>query len=274
MPRWGLVAAGALALAACRGGTADQAANDADDNRGARNFAERMTGTAQKPAPVGKPFKATDKTALLDYSYSYPAQAAAIPALVEKFARDADRAKADALKMAKDDSDAAKSSGFPFHAHELQTGWSVTADTPRFLALQSESYVYSGGAHGMTAYDTLLWDKARKRETSVKAVMTSPEAFRTAIRDRFCAELDRQRAKKRGEPVKRGDDDFTKCIDPMEQVLALTSKDGKLIDNVTVVVGPYNAGPYAEGSYEVPVPVDAATYKAIKAEYQDGFMKP
>lgn len=203
MRRWGLVAAGALALSACRGGTADQASTNADDNRAASNFAERMTGTAQKPVPAAKPFKATDKT-----------------------------------------------------------------------ALQSETYVYSGGAHGMTAYDTLLWDKARKRETSVKGVMTSSEAFRTAIRDRFCAELDRQRAKKRGEPVKRGDDDFTKCIDPMEQVLALTSKDGKLIDSVTVVVGPYNAGPYAEGSYEVPVPVDAATYKAIKTEYQDGFVKP
>ncbi len=274
MRRLGLMAAGVMVLAACRGGPADQASNSVDDNRAASNFAERMTGTAEKPAPAGKPFKVANKTALLDYSYAYPAQAAAIPALVAKFARDADRAKADALKMAKDDSEAAKSSGFPFHAHELQTVWSVTADTARFLALQSETYVYSGGAHGMTAYDTLLWDKARKRETSVKAVMTSPEAFRTAIRDRFCAELDRQRMKKRGEPVKRGEDDFTKCIDPMEQVLALTSKDGTLIDSVTVVVGPYNAGPYAEGSYDVPVPVDAATYKAIKTEYQNGFVKP
>ena len=156
----------------------------------------------------------------------------------------------------------------------MQTNWSVTADTPRFLALQSESYSFTGGAHGMTGYDTLLWDKERQRETSVKAVMTSTDSFRKALRERFCAELDKQRAEKRGEPVKRGDDDFTKCIDPLEQVIALTSKDGKLIDTVTVIVGPYAAGPYAEGSYDVPVPVDAALYKAIKTEYQDGFVKP
>jgi len=70
----------------------------------------------------------------------------------------------------------------------------------------------------------------------------------------------------------RDADEFSQCIDPMEQVLVLTSKDGKLIDGVTVVVGPYSAGPYAEGTYEVALSVDAAMRKAIKTEYQDGFV--
>lgn len=274
MRRWGMVLAGALALTACKAGDKDHSAGSTADNRAASDFANRMTGTAKPVQPAARPYNVADKTALLDYAYSYPAEAAAIPALVEKFGKDAVRAKTDALNMARDDSAAAKTSGFPFRPHELQTVWSVTADTPRFLALQSENYVYTGGAHGMTGYESLLWDKERKRETSVKAVMTSPAAFRTAIRDRFCAELDRQRAKKRGEAVKRGEDDFTQCIDPMEQVLTLTSKDGGLINAVTFLVGPYAAGPYAEGSYDIPVPIDAATYKAIKTEYQDGFVKP
>jgi len=50
-----------------------------------------------------------------------------------------------------------------------------------------------------------------------------------------------------------------------------TSKDGKLIDAVTVVIGPYSAGPYAEGSYEIGLPVDAAMRQTIKTEYQDAF---
>ena len=105
--------------------------------------------------------------------------------------------------------------------------------------------------------------------------MTSAQAFKAAITRPFCAELDRQRAEKRGAPVVRsGDDDFTACIDPMEQVLVPTSKDGKRIDSFTVVVGPYSAGPYAEGSYDVPVAVDAAVRKAIRTEYQDGFVSP
>lgn len=265
--------AGALAmamlLAACAP-THDEVVGNEAVNAEASNFASNMVG-APPPAPPSRAFSVKDDTALLEFSYAYPAQAAAIPALVDKFGKAMTAGKADALKMAKNDSASAKASGFPFHAHNLGTTWSVSADTPRFLALQSETYVFTGGAHGMTGYDSLLWDKARDRETSVKAVMTSPQAFGAAIQDRFCAELDRQRAEKRGAPVVRGDDEFTQCIDPMEQVLTLTSKDGKLIEGVTVIVGPYSAGPYAEGSYDVALPVDAAMRKAIKTEYQDGF---
>jgi hypothetical protein len=263
-----LVPAVALLAAACTP-SQDNGNGNAATNAAASRYVEKMVG-AEEPAPPAEPFAEKDKSAFLEFSYAYPAQAAAVPFLVEKFAKDLTSSKADALAMAKEDSLAAKESGFPFRPHSLETQWRVAADTPRFLALQSESYVYTGGAHGMTGYEALLWDKARKRETSVKAVMTSPSAFAAAIREPFCAALDKQRAEKRGEPVVRGDDEFTKCIDPMEQVLV--SKVGKLIDSVTVVVGPYSAGPYAEGSYDVPLPVDAAMRKAIKTEYQDGFV--
>ncbi|WP_420145080.1 DUF4163 domain-containing protein [Sphingobium sp.] len=243
------------------------------ENEAASRFADKMSGTPE-PSPPAKPFAQSDKSEFLEFSYAYPAQAAAIPFLVEKFGKQATASKADALKMAKEDSGSAKQSGYPFRLHSLETKWSVEADTPRFLTLEAQTYVYTGGAHGMTGYDVVLWDKTRRRETSVKALMTTTAAFSAAIREPFCKELDRQRAEKRGAPVKRGDDEFTQCIDPMEQVLVPTSKDGRLIDSITVVVGPYSAGPYAEGSYDVTVPVDAAMWKTIKTEYQDGFVKP
>jgi len=267
----GLVPAAAMLIAACTP-SQDNRSETASPNAASTRFAEKMSGTQEPAQPPAKPFVEKDNNAFLEYSYAYPAQAAAIPALVAKFDKARAASKADALKMAQEDSAAAKQSGFPFHAHSLDTQWNVAADTPRFLSLRAESYVFTGGAHGMTGYEALLWDKARKRETSIKAMMTSPAAFDAAIRDRFCATLDKQRAEKRGELVVRGDDEFTQCIDPMEQVLVPTSKDGKLIDSLTVVVGPYSAGPYAEGSYDIPVPVDAAMRKAIKFEYQDGFV--
>lgn len=269
---WGrvLVPAAALVVGACTP-SQDKDSGNATANAAASRYVGNMVG-AEAPTPPAKPFAEKDKSAFLEFSYAYPAQAAAVPDLVEKFAKDMASSKADALAMAKEDSAAAKESGFPFRPHSVETQWRVAADTPRFLALQSESYVYTGGAHGMTGYEALLWDKARKRETSIKALMTSPAAFAAAIREPFCAALDKQRAEKRGEPVVRGDDEFTKCIDPIEQILVPTSKDGKLIDSITVVVGPYNAGPYAEGSYDVPLPVDASMRKAIKTEYQDGFV--
>ncbi|WP_176596074.1 MULTISPECIES: DUF4163 domain-containing protein [Sphingobium] len=270
--RTGPLLAAVLWLGAC------SASRDADDmaapgnDVAASNFANRMSGQPEPPPPA-KPFEQKEKTDLLEFGYSYPAQAAQIPALADKFGNALKVTKADALKMAREDQKAAKASGFPFHAHALQTRWTVTADTPRFLALESESYVYTGGAHGMTGYDALLWDKDRKRETAVEALMTSPATFAAAIRDRFCDALDKARAEKRGAPVKRSDDDdFTTCIDPMKEVLVPTSKDGKLIDGVTVVIGPYSAGPYAEGNYDIALPVDAAMRNAIKTEYQDAFV--
>ena len=270
MRGWGAALLATLALGACKDAAPDDPASQSH-NVAATRFAEKMVG-APPATPPAKPFKASEKNAFLEFSYAYPAQAAAIPFLVEKFDKAMTAGKADALKMAQEDSKAAQQSGFPFHAHSLETEWTVSADTPRFLALQSQTYVFTGGAHGMTGYDSMLWDKRRSRETSVKAVMTSPVAFGAAIRDRFCAVLDRQRAEKRGAPVVRGDDEFTQCIDPMEQVLTLTSKDGKRIDGVTVIVGPYSAGPYAEGTYDVPLPVDAAMRNAIETEYQDAFV--
>ncbi len=266
--------AGLLLASACSAEKDDQAANaapsNAASNAAAIRFVDRMAGTPPAPPPA-KAFERSEKTGLLEFAYAYPAQAAAIPALVAKFGEAMETGKADALRMARDDSASAKRSGFPFHAHSLETRWTVAADTPRFLSLQSETYVFTGGAHGMTGYEALLWDKARERETSMAAVMTSPAAFAAAIRAGFCHRLDQARAEKRGQPVVRGDDDFTQCIDPMKEVLVPTSSDGKLIDAVTVVIGPYSAGPYAEGSYRIALPVDAAMRKAIKTEYQDGF---
>lgn len=261
----------ALLLVAACAPSSDAPVGNAAENEAAARYADRMAGTPP-PAPPSKPFAVKGTAGGLEFAYAYPAEAAAVSALVDKFARDMAATKADALKMAKEDSVAAKESGYPFRPHSLETEWSVAADTPRFLALQSQTYVYTGGAHGMTGYDAVIWDRARSRESSVKALMTSPAAFSTAIRDRFCAILDQQRAEKRGAPVVRGDDDFTQCIDPMEQVLVPTSKDGKLIDGLTVVVGPYSAGPYAEGSYEVALPVDAAMRDAIKPDYREAFV--
>ncbi len=69
----------------------------------------------------------------------------------------------------------------------------------------------------------------------------------------------------------RGDDEFTRCVDPLKQTLLFTSRDGKAIDGLLIVIGPYEAGPYSEGSYEIALPVDAAMIAAMKPEFRDAF---
>ena len=225
-----------------------------------------------KPAPPpAKPFKVEQSSEDLEFGYSYPAEAAAVPTIVDMLRKDMEQRRADALKMAREDRKTAAESGYPFHAHALDTKWTLAADTPRFLSLRSDVYVFTGGAHGMTAHRTLLWDKRREREVAPDLLMTSRTAFGAAPGEKFCAALDASRAEKRGAPVVRGADDFSKCVDPMKQTLVLQSKDGKVIDSVLILIGPYEAGPYAEGSYEIVMPVDAALLGAIKPEYQGAF---
>jgi hypothetical protein len=66
--------------------------------------------------------------------------------------------------------------------------------------------------------------------------------------------------------------EFEECIDPAEQTVILGSSNGKAFDRIGVLVSPYAAGPYAEGSYEVTVPVTAKALAAIKPEFRNSFV--
>jgi hypothetical protein len=261
-----------LALAACSsGGEGGNAAANATSADAAAPVTEATPAPVPSPEPAATSVARAEKTDLLDFAYSYPAAAAAVPqvaALLDKRAADA---KAGALKEARDDRSAAAKDDFPFHAHLYHADWTAAGDTPRFLSLVGEIGTYTGGAHGMTVYQPLLWDKTAGKEVDPAYLYTSAAAAEAALRTRFCDALDRERAKKRGEPVKRSDQPFDDCIDPMKETLVPTASGQRAVDGLTVYVAPYDAGPYAEGSYEIPLPVDAALLKAVKPEYRGAF---
>lgn len=261
----GLAILATALLAAC---SAPPASTNQQENAAAAN----ATAAARKPAPPARPFKVEEKTDLVEFGYSYPAEAAAVPQIAERLQDDLSRGRADTIQSAREDKAARGKQDFPFLAYSLQTNWTTAANTPRFLSLLSEVYAFTGGAHGNTGYSALLWDRKVKKEVAFEKLLVSRQAFAGAVHDRFCKALNHARAEKRGEPVVvTGDDDFTICIDPMKQTLVPESKDGKAIRSVRVVIGPYEAGPYSEGSYDIDLPVDAATLNAIKPEYRAAF---
>lgn len=266
MIRYILAISGALLAQACSPPTSNTV-------QGATNVAAPDTRRFSQPAakpPEAKPFAISEKNELLEFGYKYPKDAAAVPAIVSQFAGDLKRSKDAALKMAREDQAAATKEGFPFHTHSSETEWTTKASTPLLLSLLAENYVYTGGAHGMTGYKTLIWDRANNRETSIKAMVVSQPALAKALGARFCKALNDARAEKRGSPV-AGNGMFDDCVDPMKQTLVPVSTDGKAINQLLVVIGPYEAGPYAEGSYDIALPVDAAMLAAIKPEYREAF---
>ena len=98
------------------------------------------------------------------------------------------------------------------------------------------------------------------------------EKVEQAVYDPLCDALDREREKKRGEPVVRDQEDWTSaCIGLDSATVILGSSSGRRFDRIGFLIPPYNAGPYAEGAYEVTLPVTPAVLDAVKPEYRDSF---
>ena len=53
--------------------------------------------------------------------------------------------------------------------------------------------------------------------------------------------------------------------------MILGSSDRKRFNRIGLLVGPYAAGPYAEGSYDITLPVTPAVLKAVKPEFRAAF---
>lgn len=264
-----------LALAACQQSGAPEAA----DASAAPSASAAAPAPTAAPTPAAEARKLEEKNDLYEFGYSYPAAAAAIPALREWLEGDLVSARAELASQAREGRADAKVGEYEFTPHLGSTEWKVVTDLPGWLSLSSEIYSFSGGAHGNSAFDSLLWDKAARggagQQLAVLDLFASPAALKAAVTKSFCAELDRQRAKKRGEDIVLDpDDEFARCIDPLEQVLILGSKSGKGFDRIGFLIAPYNAGSYAEGSYEVTLPITAALLGAVKPEYKAAFVAP
>lgn len=207
-----------------------------------------------------------------DFGYSYPAEAAAVPQVKAFLERDRRGAQRDLKKQAAEAKADAEANGYPYFPHYLVVGWEVGADLPGWLSMSAAIETYSGGAHGNQAFDGMLWDKKALRMRKPTNLFRSKEALRQAIQPDFCRLLDAERAERRGEPVPPDSDDiFDECIDPLESTVVLASEGGKAFDAIDVLVAPYAAGPYVEGSYVISVPVTDEVIAALKPEFRSAF---
>ncbi len=210
---------------------------------------------------------------LYEFEYAYPDAAGAVPAVKAQLDASLDEEQADLAADSRKDRASAKAGGYPYHPHAYAATWKVVTDLPGWLSLSAEIYTFSGGAHGMSNFDTMLWDRRGEALHVPVELFTSEAAISGALRDRFCKALDKQRVARRGAPLEPGGM-FSDCIDPLDQTMILGSSNGKTFDRIGLLVAPYEAGPYAEGSYEVTLPVDAAVMKALKPQYRSSFSIP
>ena len=265
-------------LAACSAHKADDAPASRAQQAGDA-VADAVNDTPSPPAapgnaPVrsGGARKVKETGPIYDFEYAYPAEAGAIPALKAWLDADLKKQREDLIAEAKDGKADAKTNDYPFNGYSSGLTWSRVADLPGWLSLSGLTYEFTGGAHPNHGYAALLWDKTANRQRAATDLFLSKAAFSAAIRGPFCDLLDRQRETKRGEKINRASgDEFDACIDPAESTLILGSTNHQTFDRLGVLIGPYEAGPYAEGDYEVNLRVTQAVLDAVKPEFKAAF---
>lgn len=206
------------------------------------------------------------------FEYSYPAEAGRIPELATLLDVWLEQRREGLAAEAVEARQEARADGFPYNKHSYTAEWKVVADLPEWLSLSADVATYSGGAHGNFGLRSLVWDKKNEQALDAKRLFTSPAALYDALQDRFCEALDREREKRREEPVPEdSDDEFDKCPGIDDLVIVIGSSNGRKFNRLTVYAGPYVAGPYAEGAYEIDLAVDAAILEAVKPEFRQAF---
>ena len=234
------------------------------------------TATAEAPKPVAVAFtdNAGKDDAAREFSYSWPAEVSAIPALVERFT--AERTEILAEQKAEWEEAKREFAGEDCVAcinRSFEKSWDVVADLPRFLSLSASFYAYTGGAHGNGAFDALVWDREAGKAFDPKDMFRSDAAMQDALGAAWCKALKAEKMERMGEDYSP-DDSFFPCPPVSDLTVLVGSSDKQAFNRIGLIAAAYVAGSYAEGPYEVTLPVTPKVLAAVKPEYKAAFALP
>ena len=247
-----------------------------------REAGKAQTGNpAPTPAaPPSPPAPAAEKVAFTDnakkgeaergFAYNWPAAVSAIPELTKRFTAERDDLLADQKSGWADSlKEFAGQDCVSCVNLDYQKGWEVVADLPRYLSLSADVYEYSGGAHGNYWFEALVWDRETKTAFDPKTMFRSKAALQDALGAAWCKALKAERARRLGPDY--SDDGFFPCPPLADLTVLVGSSDKRAFDRIGVLAAPYAAGSYAEGAYEVTLPVTPKLLAAVKPEFKAVF---
>lgn len=236
-----------------------------------RGIALAAVGAAFLIAGVSaKPFKTELKSTVLDFEYSWSSEANAIPVLVARFTADMKTQRASLTAAAQKDAAERKKQGFPFNAYQQVTGITTEGETPRLLSLRNDTYQFTGGAHGNSVTKALLWDRKLSKQIDFDALFRPGSGVLTSLKAPYCKALDAERKKRRQGEQLGGE--FDQCPQFSElTILPSDSKHKGRFNQLLIVADQYVAGPYAEGQYEISMPVNTGLVAKLKSEYRASF---
>ena len=229
-----------------------------------------LAALALTAATTAAPHKVVRNTPILEFTYEWPAEAVAIPALDRRLYSKAKADLAKAQKYALEDQKLTASQKRDFNPHYYSMLWSTAGESPRLLSLEGVFEGFTGGAHPQHGNEALLWDRKLNRETDLNRLFVKSSAFLALTRGPYCKALDGERRQRREGESLGGE--FDQCPKYGELKIAPVDNNGNgRFDRIAFVAMPYVAGPYVEGAYETPLPVTAALIAALKPEYRSSF---
>jgi len=215
------------------------------------------------------PFQLHENGRDVDFSYTWPAQASAVPSL-RAFLRS--QMQRDRLRTAKEAGEyraATLKAGYEFHQHEFSRAIEFAGQSRRLASFEDNHGGFTGGAHPNSGTSALLWDKLAGKEVPfLKLFVRSPSPL---LRPAYCKALAAERKEKLGNE-KPDSDLWESCPDPLNMAIVPTDKDhdGRF-DRLVITASPYAVGSYAEGEYVVTLAVRPPLIAALKPEYRSSF---
>jgi hypothetical protein len=222
-------------------------------------------------APTPKAFAFDEKNELIDFHFGWSAEAAAVPQLVARFRANMEETKTKLIAGAREDKAWRDKEKLDFNGYQSSTDYKTSGQSARLLSLTADVGAYTGGAHGNYGTAGLLWDRKAAREIKVADLFAGAANRDRLLTQRWCDALNREREKKRGEPVGNGGM-FDECPPLDDIAIVPTDKDSNgLFERLILTASPYVAGAYAEGTYEVDLTVTPDLTAALKSEFRGSF---
>lgn len=269
MIRWGLVTGVLAVLLACS--SPEEIAAEVSEAQGESAAETLERRTAAGFAPVAFADEETRGEAARDFAYNWPAQVSAIAPLaaILETTRDGELAK----QKAEWEASVAEFGDMGCITcinRSYAKSWEVVTDTPRFLVLSAETYTYTGGAHGNSQFDALLWDREEEKAMKPVELFVDPVALENTAFGDYCQALLEAKREKLSVDISEMNP-FDGCPGVGELVVIVTASDGEHFDSITFLAAPYVAGSYAEGPYVFSIPMTDALLEAVKPEYCEEF---
>jgi hypothetical protein len=214
------------------------------------------------------PIPATDllvkrETAELDFLWRAPPELAEAPPILSTLRAQA-LASAEEMQAGAVEDMKLRPADAPKISHFFVQDWTVAADTPALLNVRADISMYTGGAHPNHGFAVKYWDKIERREISFSDLFTDWTAAEKLLTPAYCTALDAERVSRRGAIE---NDMFDDCPPIGDQPVALMSWPGQDISGFRILLGPYVAGPYAEGDFQIEVPMTDALRALVKPQY-------